>query len=67
MKIAEVESRFGDVEQFVNLLGKFGFHCNHKDTSQTYFFLFEFKKNRKLKKTAGMPDINLKPCIYKKR
>lgn len=67
MKIAEVESRFGDIKQFVSLLGKYGFHCTHKNTSQTYFFIFEFKKYRKLKKTIGLPEIILKPCIYKKR
>nr|XP_045605845.1 uncharacterized protein LOC123762992 [Procambarus clarkii] len=67
MKIAEVESRFGDVQEFVNVLKKFGFHCVHKDTNGKYFFLFEFKKNRKLKKTTVLPDIILKPCIYKKR
>lgn len=67
MKIAEVESRFGDVQQFLNLLMKFGFHCIQKDTNGKYFFLFEFKKIRKLKKTIALPNIILKPCIYKKR
>ncbi|XP_042231140.1 ribosomal RNA-processing protein 8-like isoform X2 [Homarus americanus] len=67
MKIAEVESRFGDIPQFVNLVSKFGFHCTQKDTSEKYFFLFEFKKNRKVKKITALPDIILKPCVYKKR
>ncbi|MPC37006.1 Ribosomal RNA-processing protein 8 [Portunus trituberculatus] len=67
MKIAEVESRFGDVKEFEKHLAKYGFHCTAKDTSHQYFFLFDFKKTHKLKKTISLPDIFLKPCLYKKR
>lgn len=67
MKIAEVESRFGDVKEFEKHLAKYGFHCTAKDTSHQYFYLFDFKKTFKPKKIANLPDIVLKPCLYKKR
>ncbi|XP_063877073.1 protein IWS1 homolog isoform X1 [Scylla paramamosain] len=67
MKIAEVESRFGDVKEFEKHLARYGFHCTARDTSHQYFFLFDFKKTHKLKKMASLPDIFLKPCLYKKR
>lgn len=67
LKIAEVESRCGDLKEFEKQLSKFGFHCTGRDTSFQYFFLLEFKKNRKLKKMAALPELHLKPCLYKKR
>lgn len=67
MKIAEVESRFNDANVFVSHIKKFGFHCTYSDTSQKYFYMFEFKKNRSLKNTTGVPNIILKPCKYKKK
>lgn len=67
MKIAEVESRCGNVKDFEKQLGKYGFHCTGRDTSYQYFFLLEFKKKHNVKKKAALPDLHLKPCIYKKR
>ncbi|KAK7067035.1 25S rRNA (adenine645-N1)-methyltransferase [Halocaridina rubra] len=67
LKIAEVESRFTDVNFFINSIKKFGFHCVYKDVSMKYFYMFEFKKHRNLKNRAVLPDVILKPCKYKKR
>ena len=67
LKVAEVESRFKDVqvEEFISNLEKFGFKLKWKDLSHTYFYLMDFKKVDKAKKKA--PEFSLKPCIYKKR
>ncbi|CAL4072402.1 unnamed protein product, partial [Meganyctiphanes norvegica] len=68
LKIAEVESRFtGDINTFTKVLEKYGFKCIAKDTSHTFFFIFEFKKTWVPKKSLSLPDISLKPCVYKKR
>ena len=66
LRIAEVESRFHDTVQFVNLIKKFGFRCVFSDTSTKYFYMFELKKHCNLK-SKQLPDIMLKACIYKKR
>ena len=69
MKIAEVESRFDSVESFINNLSKFGFVNTWKDLSHNLFYFMDFKKERCIskKKRAKLPEITLKPCLYKKR
>lgn len=68
MKIAEVASRFRDLpmDEFVPLVEKFGFSLKWKDAnSHEYFYLADFKKTAFAKKKV--PEICLKPCVYKKR
>ena len=67
MKVAEVESRFSDVKQFVSQIGKFGFKVCETNQENDYFWLFEFKKIMNTKKNKQLSEIYLKPCIYKKR
>jgi len=44
LHIAEVTSRFTDIEQFQSLLGSLGFRLTAKDESNSHFILFEFTK-----------------------
>ncbi|XP_021928924.1 ribosomal RNA-processing protein 8 isoform X2 [Zootermopsis nevadensis] len=69
LKIAEVESRFEDVQTFIQKLKKFGFVNTWKDLSHNLFYFMDFKKekciSKKMKKK--LPELILKPCLYKKR
>ncbi|KAF5321975.1 hypothetical protein D9619_000752 [Psilocybe cf. subviscida] len=52
LHIAEVTSRFTDIEQFQNLLGSIGFKLKSKDdTKSSHFILFEFTKVARFDKT----------------
>ena len=67
LKIAEVESRFQNlsVEEFIAKVQKFGFKLKWKDENEKYFVFMDFKKVEKTKKKV--PELQLKPCFYKKR
>ncbi|KAF9815553.1 hypothetical protein IEO21_04553 [Rhodonia placenta] len=73
LKIAEVASRFTDVDDFVNLVSSVGFRLKSKDDRNTHFTLFEFKKvARKAKSEKEWAQVMsrgdvLKPCEYKRR
>lgn len=67
LKIAEVESRFDDVDHFVKVMTEFGFLLVSQDDTNKMFILFEFKKVRGVKRSPKLPIIRLKPCLYKKR
>ncbi|XP_072333662.1 ribosomal RNA-processing protein 8 [Scyliorhinus torazame] len=67
LMIAEVASRFEDVRSFVNILGSLGFKIISKDTANNYFYLFDFRKSRSLQGKDKLPQLQLKPCLYKKR
>ncbi|KAK4883654.1 hypothetical protein RN001_006973 [Aquatica leii] len=64
--IAEVESRFEDVEVFIKNMRSYGFVNKTKDFSHNLFFFLDFVK-KSAKTQNNLPDINLKPCLYKKR
>ncbi|XP_014480344.1 PREDICTED: ribosomal RNA-processing protein 8 isoform X2 [Dinoponera quadriceps] len=63
LKIAEVESRFEDVEDFIRLLGCYGFKNTWKDLSHDLFYFMDFKKEEdiSMKKKKTLPTITLKP------
>lgn len=73
LKIAEVASRFKDVQQFQSLVESFGFKHKSTDDSNTHFTLLEFEKTSR--KPRGENELNkllakgymLKPCEYKRR
>ncbi|XP_064481750.1 uncharacterized protein LOC135394753 [Ornithodoros turicata] len=67
LKIAEVESRFNSVDGFVDALKKFGFVLKSQNGSYKMFILFDFKKTQAVKENPGLPTLELKPCLYKKR
>lgn len=77
LKIAEVVSRFTDMNEFIATLNNMGFKLLKKNDKNKMFVLFEFKKldknennnSKKNNTNAGTDDekVLLKPCLYKKR
>lgn len=65
LMIAEVTSRIQKTGKFIRNIEKMGFQFSSKDTSNAMFILADFKKIG----TPGeqMPNIQLDPCVYKKR
>ncbi|KAM6495752.1 putative methyltransferase domain containing protein [Amanita muscaria] len=71
--IAEVTSRFMNMDQFVSLVGLIGFKLKAKDERNTHFTLFEFRKavrqrfsEKDWTKVLSKASV-LKPCEYKRR
>ncbi|XP_018571592.1 ribosomal RNA-processing protein 8 [Anoplophora glabripennis] len=67
MKIAEVESRFGNCDSFIEGIQYFGFKKVWKDLSHNLFCFIDFKKVSNIKDKKKLPTISLLPCLYKKR
>jgi len=73
LEIAEVTSRVSDMKAFVELLKDIGFELISKDTSNTHFVLFSFRKStrsaRSEKQWKQLVERGslLKPCEYKRR
>jgi len=72
LKIAELESRFQgeacSIDMFVESVQKFGLKSSWKDLEKDFFYFLDFKKVQEVKKKKGkLPEIELKPCLYKKR
>ncbi|XP_052894114.1 ribosomal RNA-processing protein 8 [Anopheles moucheti] len=68
MKIAEVSSRFENVNMFISNVKKCGFALENKDLKHSLFYFFNFKKERTvLKGSTNIKQFSLKPCLYKKR
>lgn len=68
VKIAEVSSRFEDVNVFIDFVQKCGFELVSKDLSEKHFYFINFKKTHSVNSfNKKIPDYSLKPCLYKKR
>ncbi|RKO99904.1 hypothetical protein CXG81DRAFT_13875, partial [Caulochytrium protostelioides] len=72
LKIAEVVSRFEDMDAFVAAVEQGGCVCVKRDAASNTMFLFlEFRKHTAAEVAAepkGIPaSLALKPCIYKRR
>ncbi|KAI8508591.1 25S rRNA (adenine645-N1)-methyltransferase [Branchiostoma belcheri] len=67
LKIAEVASRFENVNGFLRGLGLFGFKLVSKDLSNSHFVMFEFTKMSEPKTSRASSALELRPCLYKKR
>lgn len=69
LKIAEVESRFDKIDNFINDLKNYGFKLTLKDLSHNLFYFMDFKKTKDITRgyKSKLPAITLKPCLYKKR
>eukprot|EP00090_Calanus_glacialis_P041839 TRINITY_DN74388_c0_g1_i1.p1 TRINITY_DN74388_c0_g1~~TRINITY_DN74388_c0_g1_i1.p1 ORF type:complete len:539 (-),score=231.21 TRINITY_DN74388_c0_g1_i1:48-1664(-) len=72
LKIAELESRFQgeacSIDKFIESVEKFGFKNSCNDLKKDFFYFLDFKKVQGGKKKKGkLPEIELKPCLYKKR
>ncbi|KAK2579379.1 hypothetical protein KPH14_003243 [Odynerus spinipes] len=68
LKIAEIESRFDQIDDFIKILNDYGFINTWKDLSQNLFYFLDFKKVKDITTNRNkLPEITLKSCIYKKR
>ncbi|CAN8006756.1 unnamed protein product [Ixodes hexagonus] len=67
LKIAEVKSRFKNIDGFPKAMKKFGFQLVQKNDSNKMFVLFDFKKLRSTSRHPYLPELKLMPCLYKKR
>ncbi|XP_008190460.2 uncharacterized protein LOC661874 [Tribolium castaneum] len=67
LKIAEVESRFDDVNQFIEGVKRFNFKNTWKDLSHNLFYFLDFRKEGNIKNRKKLPTLSLNPCLYKKR
>ncbi|XP_039957203.1 ribosomal RNA-processing protein 8 [Bactrocera neohumeralis] len=65
--IAEIQSRFDDLRQFIRGLEACGFELLKKDINERLFYFFQFKKVRNVGKVVLIPPFSLKPCLYRKR
>ena len=66
LKICEIASRFASEEDFSSQVGSIGFELISKQQFSKLFLDFEFKA-KKTKSSTKLPDIELKPCMYKRR
>ncbi|XP_076969950.1 ribosomal RNA-processing protein 8 [Tamandua tetradactyla] len=69
LKVAEVSSRFEDVQAFLGAVAKLGFKVISKDLTNSHFFLFDFQKtgSPRLGPKAQLSGLKLQPCLYKRR
>ncbi|XP_034825527.1 uncharacterized protein [Maniola hyperantus] len=66
--IAEVESRFDNVDAFTSDVQRLGFSLKKVDDTHELFLFLEFTKVRDPPVKKGkLPILTLKPCIYKRR
>ncbi|XP_052103242.1 ribosomal RNA-processing protein 8-like isoform X2 [Mytilus californianus] len=65
LMIAEVTSRIQKTGKFIRNIEKMGFQFSSKDTSNAMFILADFKKIGSPGELT--PNIQLDPCVYKKR
>lgn len=65
--ILEVRSRIINLKTFINNIEKLSFKLHKLDTDNTHFIIFVFKKTGDYHKEKRLPEIKLRPCIYKKR
>lgn len=65
--IVEVASRFYNLKKFARQVGRLGFEAERIAKLHDYFIEMEFTKTSDVGKGETTPDIQLKPCLYKKR
>ncbi|CAG8769766.1 4203_t:CDS:2, partial [Acaulospora morrowiae] len=70
LKIAEVASRFSNVDVFIEVLAEIGFNFVKKDDTNKMFIMLDFIKAQPQKqrksRLINVSDL-LRPCTYKKR
>ena len=72
VKIAEVKSRFeneslGGIKGFVSKMKAYGFDLKSKRENNKMFVMFDFVKTKKKTSSVDLPEIEFKPCEYKRR
>ncbi|XP_030762472.1 ribosomal RNA-processing protein 8 [Sitophilus oryzae] len=66
-KIAEVESRFEDINHFIKSCEQYGFKKHWLDLSHNLFYFIDLKKSSNVKTKSRLSQITLQPCLYKRR
>lgn len=66
MKVAEVVSRFDNINAFVSQVERLGFQLLKKTMLSKMFYLFTFRKVKDTQRKLA-PVIELQPCYYKRR
>lgn len=67
LKVCEVASRFTSEDDFSHKVENTGFKLINKKLFSKLFLDFEFKAVARRKSGAKLPELQLKPCIYKRR
>ena len=67
LRVYEIASRFISEKDFPKDVEKFGFKLISRKLFSKLFLEFEFKAAEKKKSGGKLPNIELKPCIYKRR
>lgn len=67
LKVCEIASRFASEDEFSSRVERFGFELVSKNSFSKLFLEFEFKASTRKRSSTKMPDIELKPCMYKRR
>ena len=67
LKVCEIASRFTSEDDFLHKIEKLGFTLVSKGLLSKLFVDFEFKVDKRKKTGTQLPNIVLKPCIYKRR
>ncbi|GAU97376.1 hypothetical protein RvY_08687 [Ramazzottius varieornatus] len=70
LKIAEVGSRFDNLKQFIRKTERLGFRLRNRQQQQfegNFFVLLDFDKVQETVAVGELPEIRLKPCLYKRR
>lgn len=65
--IGEISSRIVSNRKLIDSFAKFGFKLLECDTRNKYFCIFVFEKISEYSNEGKLPEIRLKPCLYKKR
>ncbi|XP_037948035.1 ribosomal RNA-processing protein 8-like [Teleopsis dalmanni] len=65
--IVEIQTRFDNVQDFIQRLRSCGFQLVRKDMLSKLFLFFQFKKVQSIGKVAIVKPFQLKPCLYRKR
>lgn len=65
--VAEVRSRIRNIKSLIDGVEKFGFKLKEVDTKNTHFCILIFTKESESGIEGKLPEIKLKPCLYKKR
>ena len=69
LRIAEVRSRIADIKEWVAMLRDLGFGVVGHDDTNSHFVHLELRKRAKVEpaKRGELKQVDLKPCIYKRR
>ena len=65
--LAEVRSRIVNTKTLISNIEKFGYSLKEVDCSNTHFVILVFTKVSEYNSEKRMPEVKLKPCLYKKR